>query len=234
MRDIVEKRNSLINYFLNDDKVYDKTEILHREAAVLSFSPREEYIDNVITPFEHMLTDFDDIDDNTNELFVKGIIVDIDNKKGYSIIHIQNKNCNQSISCQESVVRYYSKYLEVGHVIIACCHSYNGKLYMHFLIDYTVNDSFLMEENYMNGVPFEQMDNLDIRKYHNNIALVQQATYFTSKKGTNCLRIIAYQGGESKTLITCFNLPSELMTGMFIEYQHSQGSFVNNVRRIKI
>ena len=73
-----------------------------------------------------------------------------------------------------------------------------------------------------------------VHKYHNEIALVRQATYFTSKKGTKCLRLLVYQNGENKTVISCFNLPNEIITGMFVEYQISSESFVNNVRRIRL
>ena len=234
MEKIIKHRGQLFNYFFNQSKEYSKVEMLNKEYAALSFSPREEYIDSIITPFEEFITDFDDIENTTDEVYVKGIIVDIDNKKGYSIIHIQNKNNNRSISCSEQVVRYYSQYFEVGHVILACCHSFNDKLYMHFLIDYSTDDSFIMEENYINGVTQEQFDNIDPNKYHNEIALVRQATYFTSKKGTKCLRLLVYQNGENKTVISCFNLPNEIITGMFVEYQISSESFVNNVRRIRL
>ena len=43
-----------------------------------------------------------------------------------------------------------------------------------------------------------------------------------------------YQNGENKTVISCFNLPNESITGMFVEYQISSESFVNNVRRIRL
>ena len=88
MQKIIEKRTQLLNYFFNQSNEYTKTEILNKEYAALSFSPREEYIDSIITPFEEFITDFDDIENTTDQVYVKGIIVDIANKKGYSIIHI--------------------------------------------------------------------------------------------------------------------------------------------------
>ena len=59
MQKIIEKRTQLLNYFFNQSNEYTKTEILNKEYAALSFSPREEYIDSIITPFEEFITAFD-------------------------------------------------------------------------------------------------------------------------------------------------------------------------------
>ena len=91
MDEIVEKRKSLLNYFFNQDKEYSKLDILNKEYSALSFSPREEFIDAFIIEYEDMLTPIEKLEENLEEVFIKGIVIDIDNKKGYSIIHIQNK-----------------------------------------------------------------------------------------------------------------------------------------------
>ena len=52
MQKIIKKRTELANYFLNENKKYTKTDILHKEFAVLSFSPHEEYIDTIVTEYD--------------------------------------------------------------------------------------------------------------------------------------------------------------------------------------
>lgn len=239
MEDIIKKRTDLINYFKNENQYYSKKDVLAKEFSALSFSIREEYIDNIKTPYDNLLTDFDDIEDDTEELYVKGIIIDVDNKKGYTILHIQNKDVNQSVSCSEVLVHRYGKYFETGHVIIINCHSYSGRLYMHFMIDCSVDDSFVLETNYINGIAEETITEANPYEYDNNVALVKQATYFTSKKGTKCLRLSLRTPENIKNYITCQNayndIPRDIMTGMFVEYQTSDSeTFINNVRQIRI
>ena len=239
MKDIIQKRIDLINYFKNENVDYSKKDVLSKEFSALSFSIREEYIDNIETPYDDILTNFADIEDDTEELYVKGIIIDVDNKKGYTILHIQNKDINKSVSCSEVLVRRYGKYFETGHVVIINCHSYNDKLYMHFMIDFSVDDSFVMETNYIDGISETSIVEANPYEYDNNVALVKQATYFTSKKGTKCLRLSLKTPDGVKNFITCQNpyndLPRDIMAGMFIEYQMSDSdTFINNVQEIKI
>lgn len=239
MQDIVQKRMDLINYFKHENQYYTKKDVLSKEFSVLSFSIREEYIDNISTPYDNIITNLADIEDDTEEMYVKGIIIDVDNKKGYTILHIQNKDINKSISCNEVLVNRYGKYFETGHVIIVNCHSYNDKLYMHFMIDCSVDDSFIIETNYINGTSDTVIAEVNEYEYDNNVALVKQATYFTSKKGTKCLRLVLKKPHGIGRYITCHNaynnIPKDIMTGMFVEYTMSDSdTFINNVQEIKI
>ena len=105
MQKIIEKRSQLLNYFFNQDKEYTKLDILNKEYAALSFSPREEFIDNFITEYDDILTSFSDINQDADEILVKGIVVDVDNKKGYSIIHIQNNRKSKRIKQINRIIR---------------------------------------------------------------------------------------------------------------------------------
>ena len=233
MDEVIKKRAQLLNYFFNEDKRYTKLDILNKEYVALSFSPREEFVDAFTTPYDDVLTSIDDLEQNQEEVLVKGIIVDVDNKKDYSIIHIQNKSDNISVSVDSAVLYYYDKYLNKGDIVIIKGHTYNGKVYMHFLIDYSTNDTFLKENNYLNGISQQVIDDLDYSIRRDKVALVSQATYFTSKKGTNWLRLFVYENGKYKTYITCNNLPKNIIAGMFISYFPSNNSaFCNNVQEI--
>lgn len=228
MQKIIEKRSQLLNYFFNQDKEYTKLDILNKEYAALSFSPREEFIDNFITEYDDILTSFSDINQDADEILVKGIVVDVDNKKGYSIIHIQNKADNISVSVDSSALYHYAQYLQKGHILLIKGHTFKGKMYMHFLIDYSSNYPFLQEHNYLKGISKQLIDDLDDNLV--NKALVKQAKYFKSKKGNKCLRLLVYEKGKEKTYITCNNLPKNIVAGMFISYIPSNNdAFCNNV-----
>ena len=235
MDEIVEKRSQLLNYFFNQSREYTKLDILNKEYSALSFSPREEFIDAFQTDYEDMLTPVEKLEENLEEVFIKGIVVDIDNKKGYSIIHIQNKADNISIMVDGSVLYHYGKYLEKGHVLLVKGHTYNGKVYMHFLIDYNSEDSFLREHNYMTGISVDMINDIDYDMRLDRVALVNQAKYFKSQKGNNCLRLQVYEEGKEKTYITCSSIPKNIVAGMFISFIPSDNdAFCNNVRETQI
>lgn len=230
MDEIVEKRTQLLNYFFNQSKEYTKLDILNKEYSALSFSPREEYVDVFKTDYDKVLTPLEELETDITEVLIKGIIVDIDMKRDYCIIHVQNKGWNISVSIDSNVLSMYGDYLQKGHLVIIKGHTYGGKAYMHFLIDYSSDDAFLRERNYLDGVSFDMIDELDYDDMIVPVALVKQAKYFKSKKGNKCLRIEVYEKGETKTYITCNNLPKNIVAGMFISYMPSNNdAFCNNV-----
>lgn len=234
MDEIVKKRSQLLNYFFNQSYEYTKLDILNKEYSALSFSPREEFIDFFITGYDDALTPISELEQNLEEVLLKGIIIDIDNKKGYSIIHIQNKADNLSIMIDGSVLYHYSKYIEKGHLIILKGHTYDGRIYMHFLIDYNSDDAFLREKNYLDGTSQYLLDDMDDSRL-DKVALVKQAKYFKSKKGNNCLRLQVYEKGKEKTYITCSNIPKNIVAGMFISFIPSNNdTFCNNVQETQI
>ena len=239
MQDIVNKRSELLNYLKKGEKgyiekQYTKQEILNKEFSTISFSIREEYIDSMQTQYDDLMTDLAlSTEEQSDELYVKGIIVDVDNQQGYSILHIQNKDVNKSISCSEAVVNKYGKYFETGHVIIVKCNCFGNKLYMHFLIDLSTKDPFISEYNYINGVSYELILGLDIK----HAGLVKQAVYFISGPGNKCLRMELITKEGIRTAITCktgFNryFPKNIVAGTFVKYEPSKEVFVNNVQEI--
>lgn len=235
MQQIVEKRSALLNYFFNEEKEYSKIDILNKEYAALSFSPREEFIDAFKTEYDDILTPINKLEENIEEVFIKGIIVDVDNKKGFSIIHVQNKADNISVMIDSSVLYHYSKYLEKGHVVFIKGHTYNKRVYMHFLIDYSADSSFLREHNYMSGLSFSLIDEVDYDSRIDKVALVKQAKYFKSKKGNNCLRLQVYENHREKVYITCSTIPKNIVAGMFVSFIPSNNdAFCNNVQETQI
>ena len=235
MEEIVKKRSDLLNYFYNENKTYSKLDILNKEYAALSFSVYEEFIDAFQTGYEDMIVPFSELEEDHSEVYFKGIVVDVDNKKGYSIIHIQNKADNISVMIDGSVLYHYSAFLEKGHVLLIKGHTYNGKVYMHFLIDYNTDYAFLKEHNYINGISKSIIDDIDYETRLDRVALVEQAKYFKSKKGNSCLRLQVYEDGKEKTYITCNALPKNIVAGMFISFIPSDNdAFCNNVHEIQL
>ena len=238
MDQVIKKRNDLINFFFNEDKEYSKEEVLNKEFAVLTFSPNEEYIDFIKTPYDDMCIDLDtyDFSDDVPEMYIKGIIIDIDNKRDYSIIHVQNKSHNISISCSKQVVFHYSDVFDVGTVAIVKCHLFNHKIYAHFFVDLRHLDKFSEEVGYMNGKSRELVDKHNI--FAMPLGLVCQATYFTSKKGTSCLRLLTYTRDGEKTFIACNSgygtVPENIKASDFIEFKKSKGAYINAVKKVRL
>lgn len=241
MQDIINKRSELLNYLKEGEKSYikkqyTKKEILNKEFSAISFSIREEYIDSIKTEYDDLVTDLNlATQTEGDEIYVKGIITDVDNQQGYTILHIQNKDVNKSVSCSEAVVAHYGEYFETGHVVIIKCHCYKDKLYMHFLIDFSTDDAFVAENDYIAGVSYSTITNFNGL----NVGLVKQATYFTSEKGNKCLRLLLVTPYETRTYITCRNtfnvLPNNIVAGMFVQYQPSNNeAFINNVQQTYI
>ena len=241
MDKIVEKRNQLFNYFFNESNNYSKTDILNKEYAALSFSVHEEFIDSFKTEYDDVLTPIDELKQELPEVLVKGIIIDIDMKKNYAIIHIQNKADNISVSVDQNVLNKYGDYFEKGHIVVIKGHTYKNKVYMHFLIDYSSKDSFIMEKNYLNGMSEKIVDEVDYSNRRDYVGLVRQAKYFVSRKGmgSKCLRLQVHVKGQEKTYISCNNnynmIPKNITAGMMISFNVSNNpAFCNNVQEILI
>ena len=235
MQEIIEKRSALLNYFFNQSVNYSKKDILAKEYAALSFSPREEYIDAFKTDYDDMLNTVEDLEEDLPEILIKGIIVDVDMKKNYCIIHLQNKGDNISASLGQNVLYRYGDYLQKGHLILLKGHTYQGKIYAHFLIDYNVNHVFIRENDYISKVSEMRVDNIDYDIRSDSVGLIRQVTYFKSRKGNNCVRLNIHEKGEEKTYITCNDFPRDLVAGMIVSYNISNNSaFINNLQEAKI
>lgn len=161
MEKIIQKRTELINFFLNEKKTYTKEDILNKEFAVLSFSPHDELIDTITTPYDHLCIDPStfDFDEDTTEFYVKGIITDVDRQQYQTIIHIQNKDKNISITVRDQLIDIYNDYYIVGDPIIAKCRAWNGRIYLSFIVNLNYLENFTKEQRYMSGVSFNTVTN---------------------------------------------------------------------------
>ena len=240
MQQIIEKRSQLLNYFFNQSIDYTKEDILAKEYAALSFSPREEYIDVFKTDYDDVLTPLEELEVDSPEVLVKGIVVDVDMKKNYCILHIQNKGWNMSVSVDSNVLNKYGDYLQKGHLLIIKGHTYQGKIYMHFLIDYSVDDSFILEEDYLNKVSDMRLDDFDYVNRHDLVGLVRQVKYFISKRSKKpCVRLQVYVKGKEKEYIACSNpyttFPQNITAGVYVSFNESNNPpFINNLQKTQI
>ena len=240
MNDIIQKRSQLLNYFFNQSVEYTKEDILAREYAALSFSPKEEYVDVFKTDYDDVLTPMVELEHDTPEVLVKGIVVDVDMKKNYCIIHIQNKGWNFSVSVDSNVLNRYGDYLQKGHLLIIKGHTYQGKIYMHFLIDYSSDSSFITEHNYLKGTSELLINDVDYTNRYDLVGLVRQVKYFISKRSKKpCVRLQVYVKGKEKEYITCtnpnYNLPKDITAGCFVSFtEANKHPFINNLQKTQI
>lgn len=240
MDEIIEKRSQLLNYFFNQSVEYTKEDILAREYAALSFSPKEEYVDVFKTDYDDVLTPMMELEHDMPEVLVKGIVVDVDMKKNYCIIHIQNKGWNFSVSVDSNVLNRYGDYLQKGHLLIIKGHTYQGKIYMHFLIDYSSDSSFITEHNYLKGTSELLINDVDYTNRYDLVGLVRQVKYFISKRSKKpCVRLQVYVKGKEKEYITCtnpnYNLPKDITAGCFVSFtEANKHPFINNLQKTQI
>lgn len=240
MDEIIEKRSQLLNYFFNQSVEYTKEDILAREYAALSFSPKEEYVDVFKTDYDDVLTPMVELEHDMPEVLVKGIVVDVDMKKNYCIIHIQNKGWNFSVSVDSNVLNRYGDYLQKGHLLIIKGHTYQGKIYMHFLIDYSSDSSFITEHNYLKGTSELLINDVDYTNRYDLVGLVRQVKYFISKRSKKpCVRLQVYVKGKEKEYITCtnpnYNLPKDITAGCFVSFtEANKHPFINNLQKTQI
>lgn len=240
MDEIIEKRSQLLNYFFNQSVEYTKEDILAREYAALSFSPKEEYVDVFKTDYDDVLTPMVELEHDMPEVLVKGIVVDVDMKRNYCIIHIQNKGWNFSVSVDSNVLNRYGDYLQKGHLLIIKGHTYQGKIYMHFLIDYSSDSSFITEHNYLKGTSELLINDVDYTNRYDLVGLVRQVKYFISKRSKKpCVRLQVYVKGKEKEYITCtnpnYNLPKDITAGCFVSFtEANKHPFINNLQKTQI
>lgn len=240
MDEIIQKRGQLLNYFFNQSVEYTKEDILAREYAALSFSPKEEYVDVFRTDYDDVLTPMAELEHDMPEVLVKGIVVDVDMKKNYCIIHIQNKGWNFSVSVDSNVLNRYGDYLQKGHLLIIKGHTYQGKIYMHFLIDYSSDSSFITEHNYLKGTSELLINDVDYTNRYDLVGLVRQVKYFISKRSKKpCVRLQVYVKGKEKEYITCtnpnYNLPKDITAGCFVSFtEANKHPFINNLQKTQI
>ena len=240
MNEIIKKRSQLLNYFFNQSVEYTKEDILAREYAALSFSPKEEYVDVFRTDYDDVLTPMVELEHDMPEVLVKGIVVDVDMKKNYCIIHIQNKGWNFSVSVDSNVLNRYGDYLQKGHLLIIKGHTYQGKIYMHFLIDYSSDSSFITEHNYLKGTSELLINDVDYTNRYDLVGLVRQVKYFISKRSKKpCVRLQVYVKGKEKEYITCtnpnYNLPKDITAGCFVSFTEvNKHPFINNLQKTQI
>ena len=238
MDEITKKRGQLLNYFFGQSKEYTKLDILNKEYSALNFSPREEFVDAFKTDYDDFLTPMEDLEMDLDEVLIKGVIVDVDMKKNYCIVHMQNKGWNISVSVDTNVLNKYSDYLQKGHLVIVKGHTYGGKVYMHFLIDYNSSRPFILENDYLKKVSENRINDVDYTGRNDLVGLIRQVKYFKSKKGTSCIRLQVYVKGVDKSYISCNNqyndIPINLTAGMFISFKESQLPFINNVQQTNI
>lgn len=240
MDEIIQKRGQLLNYFFNQSVEYTKEDILAREYAALSFSPKEEYVDVFKTDYDDVLTPMVELEHDMPEVLVKGIVVDVDMKRNYCIIHIQNKGWNFSVSVDSNVLNRYGDYLQKGHLLIIKGHTYQGKIYMHFLIDYSSDSSFITEHNYLKGTSELLINDVDYTNRYDLVGLVRQVKYFISKRSKKpCVRLQVYVKGKEKEYITCtnpnYNLPKDITAGCFVSFtKANKHPFINNLQKTQI
>lgn len=242
MDKIIQKRTDLMNFFLNEKHQYTKEDILNKEFAVLSFSPHDELIDTIVTPYDHLCLDPSEynFDEDTIECYIKGIITDVDRQQYQTIIHIQNKDQNVSITIRDQLVDIYNEYYIVGDPIIAKCRVWNSRIYLNFLVNINYLDRFIKEQRYMSGIAFDTVANsYDVNKrfQYGVIITVMKVRTKTDKP---MLRGWLFDGEKKRefgTMSTDFNtfVPWNVQAGDYVRFSKpNHNFFINNMEVVNL
>jgi len=240
---IVKKRTDLINFFFKEDKTYTKEDIFNKEFAVLSFSPTEEYIDILKTPYDDIFVDLSNfIITDMSEMYLKGIIVDVDRQNFQTIIHVQNKENIVSITCSGATLNKYDQYCVVGEPIIAKCKIYNERLYLSFLIQLNDSLNFDHEWNYISGESKEKIDIImsNRKKEETHYGLIVECNLVKTKKGKDMVIGTLYDGEQYRsfgTVKTQYNLsiPEYAIAGDYVKFNKPNDNFfINNMEVVSL
>lgn len=243
MNNIIEKRTNLINFFLKENNTYTLEDILNKEFAVLSFSPTEEYIDILSSPYDHLCADLTTlVITNTNEIYVKGIIIDVDRQNFQTIIHIQNKDSIISISCRDATKSKYDDFFIVGEPIIAKCKIWEGRFFLSFLVQLDNLDMFEKECSYMDGTSREKIREImsaeQITRTH--YGLIVECSLVKTNKGKDMLRGTLFDGKEDRSFGIVrgkYNpvLPKYIVAGDYVSFNRpSHKFFISNMGVVEI
>lgn len=241
--DVVKKRTDLINFFLKEEKIYSKEDILNKEFAVLSFSPTEEYIDVLKTDYDDIFIDLSTyVPVDVSEIFLKGIIVDVDRQNFQTIIHVQNKESIISITCNGSTLNKYDQYFDVGEPIIAKCKVYNERLYLSFLIQLNNSSNFEKEWDYISGDAKEKIDTImsDRKNQETHYGLIIECNLVKTKKGKDMVIGTLYDGEQDRSfgiVKTQYNpiIPQYAIAGDYVRFNKpTDDFFINNMEVVNL
>ena len=243
MNNVVQKRTDLMNFFFNEKKTYTKEEILNKEFSVLSFSPTEEYIDTIKTKYDDLCVDLSTYNIvDTSEVFIKGIIVDVDRQGYQTIIHIQNKESVVSISTNGVTLQKYDDYLVVGEPVIVKAKGFNERLYLSLLIQLNNLDLFEKECNYLNGNSKAKIQTImkGREKKHTHYGLIIECSMIKTKNGADMLIGTLYNGVENRSFGIVKNrynpiLPKYATAGDYVKFNKpSHDFFISNMEVIDL
>ncbi|MBR3208768.1 MAG: hypothetical protein IKF82_00720 [Bacilli bacterium] len=236
MQNIIQKRTDLINFFLNENNEYSYKDILHKEFAVLSFSPHDEYIDSISSEYDYLCVDLSTFTfNNCDEIYIKGIIVDIDRQKDKTIIHVQNKESIVSVFCYGAPLDKYHDFFVVGEPIIAKCSIYNERLSLSFLVNLNDLEQFNNECRYMSGESFKVVDDIMATNKHKKIhyGVIVQCKQIKTKKDKDMIIGSLYDGEKIRnfgTVKTYYNkvIPVAATAGAFVKFIRPTSDFFLN------
>ena len=243
MNNIIQKRTELINFFLNQEKIYTKEDILNKEFSVLSFSPSEEYIDTLHSDFDDLCIDLSThkIED-TSEIYIKGIIVDVDRQNYQTIIHLQNKESLISITCKDVTANKYDDYFVTGEPVIVKCKVFNERLYLSLLIQLNCIDNFKKECAYIDGSAQKKIDTIMVNRKNTktHYGVIIECSMIKTNKGRDMLIGTLYDGEKNRSfgiVKTKYNpiLPKYAMAGDYVKFNRPTDKFfLNNMEVVEL
>ena len=242
MQTISEKRSNLINFFFSENNKYSVKDILYKEYIVLSFSPRDEYIDTVKTQFDNLCVDLSTYTfENTSEFYMKGIITDVDRQNHQTILHVRNKDVSVSVTCRDGAMRLYDDFFVMGEPVIIKGSTYNGRVSLGFLVALNKQNLFFNEQRYMKGISFELVTDINSEVLTDErYGVIVECKWVKTSSGKDMLRGTLFDGDKVRQFGTMKNtynkfVPIDLKAGDFVCFRKpNHDFFINNMRVVSL
>lgn len=233
--DLNDYRSRLYYRFTKEeDRVWSDQEMLMREYKKLKLSPKQnliDYYDEEVKGIKITLLNNLPIDENCDELYVRGLVNNFTPKEGYGYLEISDGTNTMTISVNQYLIdKYFDLFKSVGTPLLIKLNKSNEKYYMSFSIDLSVNrDKYKQQYGYIFNeyLPYLKGRNETSKFY--NYGIIKNVIRKISKNGNDCAIITLLNGFGEEKLISCINRRTtyipQLMASDLIEYKKTSKDF---------
>ena len=203
-----QDRCELYNSITQEENEWDEKETLFREFQRIKINPRgnvldlydlnEFNIDLLISTLKKLKQNNEDY----NDFYVKALISEYKTKDDYAYLSITDGFDALSIFVgKEFIPRYIDTLNEVGTPLLLHLHGKGDKYSLLSCINLLDVNKYKHEYEFYNGECIKKLQLLQKDNPNIGIGVAHNITYFTSKKGNNCVRFNLLVGYEDKPIV---------------------------------
>lgn len=234
--DCFNNNRAQIMSIIEGEKISDwsEEEKLFKEFSRLKINPAGNLLDlyDIDKEFELKTNSVKSLENiqNQKDIFVKCIITDFKNKKDYGFLAVTDNFDSTSIFVSKNhIIKYIDILSATGTPILLKVSVKNEKISLNSIIDLKNVDKKSREYQYISGELFETLKDLKDRNPHVNIGLLNDVSFFTSRKKNSCVSydIILNKDQKLENRLTVSNFPDHMFENSFIAFYPSDEPFIN-------